>query len=160
MTSTAITGASASDLQSLLRDRLQAKTSFVELIPEERVETERFATKADVDAGRLFRYIHIVVQPTMVSLTASGTFKGEHSRWSVGEVTLLSISKRQLGVPLFQSFSLGHWTGDIFDYAENFEEIKAKAFQFARDRQQIQANELRNYALQLEEQAIIYQVKD
>ena len=37
MTSTAITGASASDLQSLLRDRLQAKikTSFVELIPEE-----------------------------------------------------------------------------------------------------------------------------
>lgn len=148
MTSTAITGASASVL------------TVAGTCTEERVETERFATKADVDAGRLFRYIHIVVQPTMVSLTASGTFKGEHSRWSVGEVTLLSISKRQLGVPLFQSFSLGHWTGDIFDYAENFEDIKAKAFQFARDRQQIQANELRNYALQLEEQAIIYQVKD
>ena len=37
MTSTAITGTTAADLQNLLRDRLQAriKTSFVELIPEE-----------------------------------------------------------------------------------------------------------------------------
>ena len=37
MTSTAITGTTAADLQNLLRDRLQAKikTSFIELIPEE-----------------------------------------------------------------------------------------------------------------------------
>ena len=37
MTSTAITGTTAADLQNLLRDRLQAKIkhSFVELIPEE-----------------------------------------------------------------------------------------------------------------------------
>ncbi len=123
-------------------------------------EEGRFPTKADVDAGRLFRYIHIVVQPTMVSLTASGAFKAEYLKWSSGEVTLLNISKRCLGQPMHQASSLGHWTGDIFDYAENFEEIKAKAMQFARERQRIQADQLRNYALQLEEQPIVFQERD
>ena len=125
--------------------------------PAEDVRQERYPTKADADAGRLFRYIHIVVQPTRVSLTASATFKAEHSKWGHDEVTLLNIARCRLGEPMYQASSLGHWSGDIYDYAENFEEMKAAALRFVRDRQQIQANQLRNYAQQLEEQTILYE---
>ena len=117
------------------------------------VKQERYPTEADVMTGRLFRRIHIVVSTQRVMISSSGTFKAEHQRHGV---TLLNITKRLLGEPLFQSMGLGSWSGDIYDYAENYDEMRRTAIEFAQARRAIQVNELRNYAQKLEELPIEY----
>ena len=115
---------------------------------------ERFPTETDVDSGRTFRYIHIQVNPSLVSLTASGEFRAERGRHGV---TLGNLVNQRLGEPMLHSFSLGHWTGRIYDHADRFDEMKSKALQFARERQRAQAEELRRYAQLLEEQPAVFQ---
>ena len=125
--------------------------------PADDVKAERRPTEADVASGRLFRYIQMDVSPSRVAIKSSGTFKAEYSKFRDGNVTLLNISNRVLGEPMHQASSLGYWSGYIYDYAENYEEMRRTALQFVLDRKQIQAEQLRNYALKLEELPIEYE---
>jgi hypothetical protein len=117
------------------------------------VARERYPTEADVASGRLFRRIHIEVSTQRVEISSSGTFRAERQRHGV---TLLNITNRLLGEPMFQSMGLGSWSGNIYDYAENYDEMRRTAIEFAQARRVIQVNELRNYALKLEELPIEY----
>ena len=125
--------------------------------PVDDVQNERFPTAADVAAGRLFRYMHMDVSYQRVLVKTSGPFKAGISEWDEKSVTLCGIAGRRLGEPTFQSIGLGSWTGYIFDYAENFDEMRQKAIDFVLARKQIQAEQLRNYALKLEELPIEYE---
>lgn len=125
--------------------------------PVDAAKTERRPTEADVSTGRLFRYIQMDVSPSRVTIKSSGTFKAEYSKFRDGSVTLLNVSNRVLGEPIHQASSLGYWSGYIYDYAENFDEMRQKAIDFVLARKQIQAEQLRNYALKLEELPIEYE---
>ncbi len=120
------------------------------------VEQERYPTGADAIAGRLFRSIHIEVSTQRVLLTSSGAFTAEVSNHGV---TLNGLTHRQLGEPMFQSMGLGSWSGSIYDYIENYDEMRQTAIQFAQGRRAIQVQELRNYAQKLEDLPIEYEDK-
>jgi hypothetical protein len=47
--------------------------------------------------------------------------------------------------------------GHIFDYAENYDEMRQTAIDFVRTRKHLQAEQMRNYALRLEEMPIGYE---
>ena len=124
--------------------------------PEQAAE-ERFPTAADVAAGRLFRYMHMDVSYQRVVIKTSGPFKAGISEWDDTSVTLCGMADRRLGEPTFQSAGLGSWSGYIFDYAENFDEMRQTAIDFVLARKKLQAEQLRNYAQMLEEHPIEYE---